>query len=79
MDIVIINLTHANMVYQTLTTIAHATAMVAQKKTRSYAEQKPCNDFIPLTIETYECLYFISIHFLSLVHKPQLHVIDNFL
>jgi hypothetical protein len=31
--------------------------MVGWEKTQSYVEQAPCDDFIPLTIETYGCLH----------------------
>jgi hypothetical protein len=33
--------------------ITHATMMVAQENTRSYAKRTPGNDFIPRVIETY--------------------------
>jgi hypothetical protein len=36
----------------------HAMMMTAQKKTCSYIEQTPSDDFIPLAIETYGCLHF---------------------
>jgi hypothetical protein len=32
--------------------------MVVQEKTQSYVKQAPSDDFIPFTIETYECLHF---------------------
>jgi hypothetical protein len=36
----------------------HAMMMATQEKTRSYIEQTPSDDFIPLVIETYGCLHF---------------------
>jgi hypothetical protein len=38
MDLVIANLTHTNMVQRTSTMTTHATTMVAQEKTQSYAK-----------------------------------------
>jgi hypothetical protein len=57
MDLVITNLTCTNMVQQTSTTTTHATTMVVQEKTQSYAKQTPSNGFIPLAIKTYGCLH----------------------
>jgi hypothetical protein len=45
------------MVQRTSTMTTHATTMVAQEKTQSYAKWAPSNDFIPFTIETYGCLH----------------------
>jgi hypothetical protein len=58
MDVVIVNLTHTNMVLWTSTTTTHATMMVAQKKIRSYVEWTPSDDFIPLLIEMYGFLHY---------------------
>jgi hypothetical protein len=56
MDIIIDDSTHIDMVQQTSMTTTHATMMVVQEKTRSYAKQTLGGDFIPLAIETY-CFY----------------------
>jgi hypothetical protein len=57
MDLVITNSIRTNMVQRTSMTTTHATTMVAQEKTRSYIEQTPNDDFIPLDIETYGCFH----------------------
>jgi hypothetical protein len=44
---------------------SHAMMMAAQKKTRSYVEQTPNDDFIPLTTETYGCLHSCFDSFLT--------------
>jgi hypothetical protein len=36
----------------------HAMMIVVQEKTRSYIEQTPSDDFIPLVLETYGCFHF---------------------
>jgi len=65
MDIVIVDLIRRNMVLQTSTTITHAMMMVVQKKTRSYVDRTPNDDFIPLVIETYGCFHFHFDSFLT--------------
>jgi len=37
--------------------VRHVMIMAAHEKTRSYVEQTSSNDFIPLAIETYGCLF----------------------
>jgi hypothetical protein len=58
MDIVIVDLTHTNMVQRALTTTTHATIMVVQEKTWSYVKWTPNDDFIPFAVETYGCCHF---------------------
>jgi hypothetical protein len=58
MDIVIAYSTHINMKQRTSTTTTHVVMMTTQEKTQSYIERIPSNDFIPLAMETYGCLYF---------------------
>ncbi len=41
-----------------LTMITHVAMMAIQEKTRSHVKRAPCDDFIPLAIETYGCLHF---------------------
>jgi len=62
MDIVIADSICTNMVQQTSMMTTHVVMMVVHEKTRSYTEQAPSNDFIPLAIETYGCFHF---HFYS--------------
>jgi len=56
-DVVIVNLTCIDLVQHALMTIMHASIVVAQDKARSYTKQAPRDDFIPLAIETYDCLH----------------------
>jgi hypothetical protein len=56
-NIVIVNLTHIDLVQCALTMIVHAIIVVAQDKAQSYIERTLGNDFIPLAIETYGCLH----------------------
>jgi hypothetical protein len=58
MDVVIVVSTRINMAQRASTTTWHATMMVVQKKTQSYAKWTSNNDFIPLVIKTYGCLHF---------------------
>jgi hypothetical protein len=46
----------------------HVTMMAIQEKTRSYIEQAPGDDFIPLVIEMYGCFHFCFDSFFPLVH-----------
>ncbi len=57
MDIIIVNLTHTNMVQQTLTMTTHAVMMATQKKTWSYPKRTLDDDFISFAIETYGCFH----------------------
>jgi hypothetical protein len=57
MDVIIIDSIRTYMVQQTFTMITHAMMMAVQEKTQSYAERTPCDDFIPLAIETCECFH----------------------
>jgi hypothetical protein len=59
------NLTHIDMVHQTLTMTTHTMMMVAQEKTQSYVEQTLINDFIPFAIEMYGCFHFRFDSFLT--------------
>jgi len=56
-DIIIVDLIHTNMMQWVLVTTTHAMMMAIQEKTQSYAKQALGDDFIPLAIETYGCLY----------------------
>jgi hypothetical protein len=78
MDIVIIDLIDANMVQWTSMMIAHAMMMDVQKKTQSYklSELKKTISF-PLLLKHMNAFIFIFIFFLSLVHKPLSHVIND--
>jgi hypothetical protein len=68
MDVVIANLTHTNLVQHASTMIMHVTIVIVQDKTQSYTKRVPRNDFIPLTIETYNCFHLVSIPFWLLVY-----------
>jgi hypothetical protein len=76
MDIVITNTTHTYIV-QWMSTTTHATIMVVQKKTQSYVEWTSCDDFIPLSMWHMDVFILVLIHFLSHVHKPLLHFIND--
>jgi hypothetical protein len=56
-NIIIVDLTHTNLVQWASTTTTHATIIIAQDKAQSYIEWAPRNDFIPLAIETYGCFH----------------------
>jgi hypothetical protein len=45
------------MVQRASTTTTHEVMMAIQEKTREYAKQTPCDNFIPLAIDTYGCLH----------------------
>jgi hypothetical protein len=83
MDIVIANLIRTNMVQQASMMTTHATMMVVQENTWSYAEQSPSDDFIPFTIEIYGCLLSCFDSFFTTctkhVHKTLSHVINDLL
>ncbi len=55
--VIIVDLTHTNVMQQTLMTTTHAMAMAIQEKTRSYTEWTLDNDFIPFAIEMYGCFH----------------------
>ncbi len=46
-DVIIVNLTHTNLVQHALTTTTHPTTIIAQNKAWSYIERTQENDFIP--------------------------------
>jgi hypothetical protein len=46
-DIIIVNLTHTNLMQHALTTTTHPTTVIAQNKAWSYIERTQENDFIP--------------------------------
>jgi len=46
-----------DLVQCALTTTAHAMTVVTQNKTQSYIKSELKDDFIPLVIETYDCLH----------------------
>ncbi len=58
MDAIIVNLICIDMVQWTTMTTTFGTMIVVQEKTWSYIKRTLGNDFIPLAIETYGCLYF---------------------
>jgi hypothetical protein len=57
MDIVVIDPIRTNMVQRASTATTHAMMIAYQKKTQSYVKQTPCNNFIPLAIDTYGCFH----------------------
>jgi hypothetical protein len=68
-DVVIVDLTHPNLVQCASTTIVHAATIVAQNRAWSYKEQVLEDDSIPIAIETYGCLHLCFDSFLtSCVH-----------
>jgi hypothetical protein len=56
-SIIIINPTCTNLVQCASTMIAHVATVATQDNARSYTQQVQGNDFIPLTIETYDCFH----------------------
>ncbi len=68
-NIVIADPTCTNLVQHTSITTAHAGTIAVQNKARSYTKWTSRNDFIPLAMETYNCLHFCFDYFLtSCVH-----------
>jgi hypothetical protein len=57
MDIFIVDPICINMMQRALVTTTHAMMMAIQEKRRSYTERTQGDDFIPLDIMTYGCLY----------------------
>jgi len=57
MDVIIANSIRTNMLQWTLMMITYVAMMAIQEKTWSYTKWAPCDDFIPLAIETYGCLH----------------------
>jgi hypothetical protein len=73
-NVIIANLTHTDLVQCALTTLAHATIVAVQNKARSYTEWTLGDDFIPLTIETYDCFHpHFDSFFTSCVHACIAH------
>jgi len=56
-DIVIVNLTWANLFPRSYTTQGFTTFDVAQAKERSYRNWHPTDQFLPLAIEVFGCLH----------------------
>jgi hypothetical protein len=77
MDIVIVDLTCANMVQRALMTTTHVMIMAIYKKAQSYVERALGDDFIPFAIKMYGFFIFVLIHFLPLMHRSLLCVINN--
>jgi len=68
-DVVIIDPTRPNLVQHVFTTITHAMIVVTQDKAQSYTKRMPGDDFIPLTIEIYDCFHHhFDSFFTSCVH-----------
>jgi hypothetical protein len=65
LDVIIVDMTHLNMVQQTSMTITHAMVMVVLEKSRTYAKRTLGDDFIPFAIEMYGCLHFCFDSFLT--------------
>ncbi len=56
-DIIIVDPTHADLVFQSYTTQGFVASDVFQVKERSYCDQHLIDQFLPLTIEVFECLH----------------------
>jgi hypothetical protein len=56
-DVVIADLTRPNLVQRASMMTTHASTIVARNKAQSYIERALEGDFIPLAIETYDCLH----------------------
>ncbi len=56
-NIIIINLTCTNLAQRASMMTAHVIIVATQDKAQSYTPQVPGDDFIPLAIETYDCLH----------------------
>jgi hypothetical protein len=56
-DVVIANPTQANLLHQSCATQGFATFDAAQAKERSYRNQHPTDQFLPLAIEVFGCLH----------------------
>jgi len=73
MDVVITNLTCIDLVQRVSTMITHVVTIVAHKAW-SYTKQTSRDDFVPLAIETYDCLHPHFDFFLtSCVHANIIH------
>jgi intracellular septation protein A len=57
-NLVIANPTFIDLVQHVLTITMNVAIIVVQNKARSYTERVLGDDFIPLAIETYDCIHF---------------------
>jgi hypothetical protein len=73
-DVVIVNPICIDLVLCVLTMISHTIIFLAQNKTRHYIKPMLGNDFIPLVIETSNCLHpHFDSYVISCVHVNITH------
>jgi len=56
-NVVVIDLTHIDLVQRASTMIVHASIVAVQDKAQSYIERTLRDDLIPLAIKTYNCFH----------------------
>jgi hypothetical protein len=56
-NVVIVDPTHADLFPQSCTTQRFVASNAIQAKERSYCNQHPTNQFLPLVIEVFECVH----------------------
>jgi hypothetical protein len=58
MNVIIVDLTHTDMVQRTSIMTTHVMMLVVQDKNTTYVKRALGDDFIPLAIEMYGCFHF---------------------